>query len=165
MDAQRTLLKQELCDRITVHSPEEDGLGWPSGARELRDVLRQASVLPSWVDSVREGSLYTISTLTSSRQGPYHYVDENMQYLLAGLRSGASNDDPSNTPSDKLASTLGSALRACELVRSQYRQYQYDILVADYSTAVVFTILSACAHIDRQVLLECVAFSMPRVSD
>lgn len=65
---------------------------------------------------------------------------------------------PRDVPVDDLASTLKAALRACELVRSQYFQYQHDTLAPDYSTALVYAIMSACDRIDREVLLEQVSF-------
>ena len=59
----RTLLIQELCNRIVSHAPKEDGSTWPSGARELRKVLVQASVPLSCVDHVRLTVPYILLSL------------------------------------------------------------------------------------------------------
>lgn len=41
----RNTLIQGICGGILYHSPEENDMAWPDGARELRNVLLQTPAL------------------------------------------------------------------------------------------------------------------------
>lgn len=58
----RTVLIDELCNRVVYHQPQDDGMDWPDGFRELRGMLDQASILTPWI----------------------HIVDEILCYILCG---------------------------------------------------------------------------------